>query len=413
MATNTITGKLLRYYATYNFWVTSCYIDCYRFDTSLSRHEIFHFVKVEMSVDSSTFHDSHRIGFDLYIQRLKRKHYELEHPLEDPEKKIKERPQLYTEPLPLNTDVNVFQYVFGSSCSLDFFGSRYVDHTLIIKTMRCGITWEEARFLIEKKHGLFDVKQRKANLVGSYIQGFLWDSNMKNWRKEAKLIPKDRIMQYTDQVIVILKPIPHGLSAYVPEKYRPEVEVMQRDLMTDSEKKREEDIHKFIDYLKSSTKIKETMTEDEKIGAIMDQMDSQLSLDQLKEKLLQKNRRSKNIQQFHPSDMESNPTMIKPPPDHYVCHRCGKRGHWKNMCKTLTDANFVPVTQTRVPTGIPKTLLREATTDEERKSAMIADDGKLVVMITNVSIPKIASIMPSVSEPDQENADDEYEYYYE
>ena len=353
---------------------------------------------------------SRGLGSDLYIQRLKRKHYDSEHPSEDPEKKIKERPPLYTEPLPLNTDVHVFQYVFGSSCSLDFFGSRFIDHTLIIKTMKCSVMWEEARFLIEKRHGFFDLKQRKANLVGSYIQGFLWEPHFKNWRKEAKLIPKDYVMKYTDQVIVIVKPIPHGFSAYVPEKYRPEVDVMQRDFMTDSEKKREENIHKFIDYLKSSKKIKEDMTEEEKIKAIMDQMDSQLSLDQLKEKLLQKARRLKNVQHFHPSDIQSDPTVIRPPPENYVCHRCGKRGHWKHMCRTLNDINFVPVTQTRVPTGIPKTLLREAKTDKERESAMVTDDGKFVVMVTNSSIPQITPTMLAILEQDKANEEDEYDH---
>ena len=28
------------------------------------------------------------------------------------------------------------------------------------------------------------------------------------------------------------------------------------------------------------------------------------------------------------------------PPDHYTCHRCGKKGHYKNRCPTNDDPNY-------------------------------------------------------------------------
>ena len=67
------------------------------------------------------------------------------------------------------------------------------------------------------------------------------------------------------------------------------------------------------------------------------------------------------------------------PPYHYICHRCGERGHWKDECPTLNDANFVPLTETRPSTGIPKSFLRPAKTEEEKKNAMVDRDGNLVV----------------------------------
>jgi hypothetical protein len=319
------------------------------------------------------------------------------------------RPVLYTEPLPPNTSPDVFQYVFGASCSPNFFGSRNIDSKKIIKTVQCNIPWEEARYLIEKKHGLFSVNQHKANLQGSYIQGFLWESKFQNWRKESKVIPKNHIMTYTDRVIVIVKPLPHGLLQYIPDRFRNDVEDMQRSNMNEDERKREEQVHKFIKFLKTSPKNQENMTEDERIKAIMDDVDTKLSLDQLKDRLLHKIRKYP-VQQFHPSDLEMDPTLIKPPPEHYVCHRCGKRGHWKHMCQSSHDIGFVPPTQPRVPTGIPKSMLREAKTDEERKTAMVAEDGRLVVMKMNMSAFMFNAPLsgPVFVEPDEDEDDQVY-----
>ena len=345
---------------------------------------------------------------DLYVQRLKRKRQEQEHPHEEHDPM--DRPILYTEPLPPNTDHNVFQYVFGASCSPNFFGSQVIDSINIIKTIRCHIPWEEARFLIEKKHGMFSVQQRKSNLQKSYIQGFLWDPPFQNWRKEAKVIPKDRMMTPTDRVIVIVKPLPQGLTLYIPERFRTDAEEIQRSSMTDEERKREEQVHKFINFLQTSNKIQDNMSEEEKIVAIMDDMDTKLSLDQLKERLLHKNRK-RPAQQFHPSDLEMDPTLIKPPPDYYVCHRCGKRGHWKHMCPSSNAIGFVPVTQPPVPTGIPKSMLREAKTDEERKTSMVADDGRLVVLAMKPDL--FTFNRPSVPLVIEEVEDEDDRLYYE
>lgn len=352
---------------------------------------------------------------DLYLQRLKRKKYDQEHSRD--EKNEKHRPVIYTEPLPPNTNPDVFQYVFGASCSLDFFGSQIIDQINIIKSVRCNIPWEEARFLIEKRHGLFDVRQRKANLLGSYVQGFLWEPHFKNWRKESRLIQKDRMMTHLDRVIIVIKPLKHGSTFYVPSRYKTELEEMKRAAMTEEEKNREEKVHKFIELLQTSPKIREDMSEDDKIKSIMDQLDTKLSLEQLKDRMLKKNRRSQYQQQFHPSDLEMDPTLIKPPPSYYVCHRCGEKGHWKHMCRSNNNINFVPPTQPRVPTGIPKSLLREAKTDEERQTSMVTDDGRLVVMAMKSSFASIfSSTVTSTDNVDEnkvENEEDDDTLYYD
>jgi hypothetical protein len=317
---------------------------------------------------------------DLYVRR-KRRLDEIDHSIypHKPAEEERQRAKLYTDPYPANTDRDVFQYVFGANCALDFFGSQFVDVKTILKTMQSGISWDEARFMIERKHGAFSVAQKKANLIGSYIHGYFWTQGTTNWRKDAKPIPRDHVMLYTDRVIVIRKPLRQTMAAYVPERFRAEMKVQENELQTEEERQREERINKFFEQMKSHMNFKEDMTEEEKIELLIEKTKDQDSINALRERILNKNKRSYQAQ-FHPSDIEADPSLVKPPPDNYVCHRCMKRGHWKHMCPTRHDISFTPVSQPKVPSGIPKTMLREARTDDERKQAMLTDDGRLVVM---------------------------------
>lgn len=285
------------------------------------------------------------------------------------------RPVLHTEPYPENTDTAVFYYVFGSQCQSDFFGSRWAERETVVKTLPCGLPWEEARFLLEKKHGLFEVKQRKANLVGSFLQGLLWTEGMKNWRVEARPVPRDHVMTHRDRVIVVRKPMVRGLQPYVPPRFRPEMEQLDRETLPLEEKSREEGILRFFEKMKSDTGFQETMTEEEKIERIMGQMESRSSVDALRDRMLQRHKRSK-YGQVHPADLESQPSLQEPPPSYYVCHRCGQSGHWKNQC----TGGLHSASQPKLPSGIPKSMLREAATEEERQRAMMTEDGRLVVM---------------------------------
>ena len=290
-----------------------------------------------------------------------------------------ERPVLYTAPYPENTDTSVFCYVFGSNCQPDFFGSRCLEASAVMKTLKCGLSWDEARFLLEKKHGLFDVKQRKANLVGTFFHGLLWTEGLKDWRREAQPVPRDHIMTHRDRVIVVRRPLLRGLQPYVPPRFRPEMEQMDRETLTQEEKNKEERIIRFFDRMKTGTAFLEHMTEEEKIERIMGQMEDQSSVDALRDRLLQRHKRSR-YGQFHPSDLELQPSLLQPPPPTYLCHRCGQRGHWRYLCPTLSGSRVVPVSVPKLPSGIPKTMLREAQSDEERRNAMMTDDGRLVVM---------------------------------
>lgn len=47
------------------------------------------------------------------------------------------------------------------------------------------------------------------------------------------------------------------------------------------------------------------------------------------------------------------------PPPKYVCHRCGKPGHWIQMCPTNNDPNFESKPKIKRTTGIPRSFMKK------------------------------------------------------
>ena len=50
----------------------------------------------------------------------------------------------------------------------------------------------------------------------------------------------------------------------------------------------------------------------------------------------------------------------KAPPQGYICHRCGEKGHWIQACPTNNDPQFDNKPRIKRTTGIPKTFLKKA-----------------------------------------------------
>lgn len=68
------------------------------------------------------------------------------------------------------------------------------------------------------------------------------------------------------------------------------------------------------------------------------------------------------------------------PHPQYVCRACNRVGeHYLNDCPSKTDPSYQSLKKRMVTTGIPKTFLRPAVTEEECENAMITADGNLVV----------------------------------
>ncbi|KAF9337993.1 E3 ubiquitin-protein ligase rbbp6 [Podila minutissima] len=92
----------------------------------------------------------------------------------------------------------------------------------------------------------------------------------------------------------------------------------------------------------------------------------------------------------HPSPYHNRPAMDqqqRPPPNTYVCYRCGKKGeHWIQFCPTNSDKSFEPI-GIKKTTGIPKSFLKTVESDvlQSKKGVMVTQDGNLVVAQTNDS----------------------------
>lgn len=319
----------------------------------------------------------------------------------------------------LNKDPNKFQYCFGTECTSGFFGTLATDISKTnIHCMENKIPWEEARFLIEKKHGLFTINQQRKAVTGAYIEGYFWTAGLKNWRKDAQIVPPTHIMTAHDQIIVIRKPSEKGVPHYVPARFKHEVENVERHNLSIENKEKEDKIVQHLNLIKPSTlQFTDTMTEEEKINLLINSTAEKTQHEQLQQQLL-KPIRHQNYAQYHPSDIKNNPSIVKPPPPSYTCHRCHQKGHWKQYCTTLADGNFVPTPQYKLPKGIPKTMLKEAQNDEEKKSAMRTIEGKYVLRAENaynapsfITAPYSGSSYSDVP-ADVEHVEEEEEIYY-
>ncbi|KAF9930907.1 E3 ubiquitin-protein ligase rbbp6 [Linnemannia zychae] len=89
----------------------------------------------------------------------------------------------------------------------------------------------------------------------------------------------------------------------------------------------------------------------------------------------------------HPGTFTRTPMeqQQRPPPNTYVCYRCGKKGeHWIQFCPTNNDKSFEPI-GIKKTTGIPQSFLKTVKSDtlQSKKGVMVTQDGNLVVATTN------------------------------
>ncbi|KAG4305765.1 hypothetical protein PORY_000675, partial [Pneumocystis oryctolagi] len=86
---------------------------------------------------------------------------------------------------------------------------------------------------------------------------------------------------------------------------------------------------------------------------------------------------------FRPNNKKIVPVNVpdKPPPAGYVCYRCGEKGHWIQLCPTLSDPSFDGKLRVKRTTGIPKSFLKtvEKTFDGNSGSFMVDANGEHVI----------------------------------
>ncbi|KAF9934194.1 E3 ubiquitin-protein ligase rbbp6 [Mortierella alpina] len=91
------------------------------------------------------------------------------------------------------------------------------------------------------------------------------------------------------------------------------------------------------------------------------------------------------VAQTGPYQRQPMEQQQRPPPNTYVCYRCGKKGeHWIQFCPTNNDKSFEPI-GIKKTTGIPRSFLKtvESDTLQSKKGVMVTQDGNLVVATTN------------------------------
>ena len=309
---------------------------------------------------------------------------------------------------------DIFYYVFACTLNHNIFNT--LDSKLVYQ-MPAYMTWEEARFLIEKRHGLFDIKQCKAGLTGSYIVGYWYHQSLSDWKEDQNRLSPKAILKPLDKIVLIRKP-QRGVHVYVPEKFKNEVKMQEKLLMTEYEQKNEERLQLWMDKYQNqnlnpnleSLKIPTHLSEEQKIDFLFSQEfekefshHPQNSYSHPHNHNRQQMTRFKDVKNgfkkystVHPGDAEleqfldRNETGSKNlvykslkndnrPPSNYICHRCRVRGHWKHHCPTLQDDTFIPLNPFKLPTGIPKTMLKMAHTSEEQQEAMMTKEGLFVM----------------------------------
>ncbi|KAJ2007068.1 Retinoblastoma-binding protein [Coemansia sp. RSA 2322] len=106
--------------------------------------------------------------------------------------------------------------------------------------------------------------------------------------------------------------------------------------------------------------------------------------------------------QPRPGGPRPRPAMMRPehqgpPPPNYICHRCGKPGHWIYSCPSLSqpgDGSGKPTGfRVKRTTGIPKSFLQKVDNIEDVGNALVTSDGTLVVATANEAAWNMAQKM--------------------
>jgi len=247
------------------------------------------------------------------------------------------------------------------------------------------MSWDDVRFLLEYKAGMHSFpKQKKASiqLGHSCYEGRLWINHMTNWRQQAELIKPNYVLQPRDRVILVRRPLKRGERPYAPLRFQQQLETT---LWEQQSRGRTSDVHRpQVLPPASLTTFTADMTEEQKIAYLMQVQNMRLTTNKTSHHSdMERRKLHRGLQNiygaFHPTDVIHTPSLLQPPSD-YKCNRCGSSEHYKDRCPTWDDPTHVPLRQRTCPTGIPKSFLRLAETEEEKKHAWITTDGQYVLL---------------------------------
>ena len=189
-----------------------------------------------------------------------------------------------------------------------------------------------------------------------------------------------------DRVIVIRKPLQPGQYPYIPPKYQLDIVMLRKKQISPEEQQRQDILARYLSE-KNKVVFQETMTEEEKMTILAEEGMKQMNNTN---KMTQWVTSGTHFAQSHPSELNKGnkelssvtmpPKANSIPPSHHTCYHCRGKGHWKQDCPLLQDPNYQPEFKHKPAAGIPKSMLKVAETEEEKKVAMTMPDGRLVVM---------------------------------
>lgn len=225
-------------------------------------------------------------------------------------------------------------YCFGAVCAKNRFNTEqaYV-YTIDGDNSDDGVSWETVRYQIEKLHGM---QKHVHNTQGSYIVGHIWNDKFIDWKKQSKPLCPSDILTNQHKLIIVRKPLDKNIRPFIPAS-----ELMKM-------KEREQLLSEALND--NNDDMYDKLTEDEKLQFIVKQ------------------------QGMFGRDLTSQQSHHYCHASEYICRKCGVAGHHIKNCPQKH------ITAHKYPTGIPKTLLRTAETEEEKRKAMKTDDGKYVLM---------------------------------
>lgn len=254
-------------------------------------------------------------------------------------------------------------FVSRHECHRGYFGPK--DKVLRARAIKHvdvdtnGDTWEHVRYLIEKHMGLHD-KHASAKPTGrAYVDGWLYDATNPHPLESRTKLQKQEWINVRSCIIVHRHPT--HKKPYVPRKFAAAAATPNA---TDETLRAES----HTDTVEAYT---EANTEEDKLMELVNRLPHQSRALQFRGPRAH----HRHIME-HPADEINRP----PPPEHYVCFRCGQPGHWKSECPTLDDPSFRSLEHVKPTTGIPKSFLRAAKDDDELKHAMYDIEGNLVVL---------------------------------
>ncbi|KAK6438047.1 Protein mpe1 [Oleoguttula sp. CCFEE 5521] len=126
------------------------------------------------------------------------------------------------------------------------------------------------------------------------------------------------------------------------------------------------DLAKSTPVLSSTVQSGKPMTEEEKLQALFSENKASWAVDQAEIAA-----KGVNNRPFFPKKID---VPDKPPPPGYICHRCGDKGHWIQVCPTNQDTNYDGRPKFRRTTGIPRSFLKVI-----EKPEVVGEDGKVDV----------------------------------